>query len=191
MAYPSINPFIVTDEHYTAGVQPLQVVSHTLTDDGIFPNNARLPLLVYRQAVTLPSYDPAAVFETLFADHQWGSSWRNGIYGLHHYHSTAHEVLGVFHGHATVQFGGDQGVVLSLQAGDVVIIPAGVAHKNLGASRDFGVVGAYPRGQRWDVCYGKPGERPRAEQNIARVPMPGADPVYGSHGPLGDYWLSS
>jgi uncharacterized protein YjlB len=191
MAYPSTHPLIAADEHGTAGVQPPQVVSHTLTDDGIFPNNARLPLLVYRQAVTLPSYDPAAVFETLFADHQWGSSWRNGIYGFHHYHSTAHEVLGVFRGHATVQFGGDQGVVLSLQAGDVVIIPAGVAHKNLGASRDFGVVGAYPHGQRWDVCYGKPGERPRAEHNIARVPMPKADPVYGSHGPLGDYWLSS
>ena len=98
MAYPSLNPLIATDEHNTAGVQTPQVVSHTLTDDGIFPNNARLPLLVYRQAVTLPSSDPATVFETLFAEHQWGSSWRNGIYGFHHYHSTAHEVLGCFVG---------------------------------------------------------------------------------------------
>jgi uncharacterized protein YjlB len=188
MAYQTPNPFTSAAEPFADVVHPPQVISHTLTDDGMFPNNARLPLLVYREAVTLPQRDPAAVFETLFAAHQWEGAWRNGIYGFHHYHSTAHEVLGVFCGHATVQFGGDQGVVLSVQAGDVVIIPAGVAHKNLGASGDFGVVGAYPRGQRWDVCYGKPGERPQAEQNIARVPMPSADPVYGVHGPLGDTW---
>lgn len=191
MAYQPTNPVTSADEPGANVVQLPQVVSHTLTDDGIFPNNPRLPLLVYREAVILPRHDPAAIFEMLFAAHQWEGSWRNGIYGFYHYHSTAHEVLGVFRGHATVQFGGNQGVVLSVQAGDVVIIPAGVAHKNLGASRDFGVVGAYPCGQRWDVCYGKPGERPCAEQNIARVPMPDADPVYGSHGPLGDSWSGS
>jgi uncharacterized protein YjlB len=174
-----------------ARVQPLQVISHTLTDDGIFPNNAQLPLLVYRQAVILPPRDPASLFEARFTAHQWGSTWRNGIYGFHHYHSTAHEVLGVYRGQGTVLFGGEQGVELSLQAGDVVIIPAGVAHKNVGASRDFGVVGAYPRGQHWDVCYGKAGERPQADHNIARVSMPRADPVYGTHGPLDSYWLGS
>jgi uncharacterized protein YjlB len=169
-------------------LQPPQVMTHTLTDDGIFPNNAALPLLVYCDAVALPRRDPAALFETMFATHHWGSSWRNGIYGFHHYHSTAHEVLGVFRGHATVQFGGEQGLVWSVCSGDVVIIPAGVAHRNLGASRDFGVVGAYPSGQRWDVCYGKPGERPRADQNIARVPIPLADPIYGPQGPLVASW---
>jgi uncharacterized protein YjlB len=79
-------------------------------------------------------------------------------------------------------------VVLSVSAGDVVVIPAGVAHKNLGASRDFRVVGAYPLGQRWDMCYGEPGERPRADENIARVALPGADPVYGTTGPLIEHW---
>jgi uncharacterized protein YjlB len=179
---------VSTDAPFTATLKPPQVVTHTLTDDGVFPNNATLPLLVYRDAVRLSRHDPAALFETMFAAHQWGSSWRNGIYGFHHYHSTAHEVLGVFRGYATVQFGGEQGVILAVRSGDVVIIPTGVAHKNLGASRDFGVVGAYPDGQRWDVCYGKPGERPRADQNIARVPIPPADPVYGLHGPLVTYW---
>jgi uncharacterized protein YjlB len=167
---------------------PPQAVAYTLLDDGVFPNNARLPLLVYRQAVTLPAHDPAARFEAIFAARQWGNGWRNGIYPFHHYHSTAHEVLGVFRGHATVQFGGEQGICLSISGGDVVIIPAGVAHKNLGASRDLGVVGAYPRGQQWDICYGKPGERPRADHNIARVPLPSADPVYGTQEPLVTYW---
>ena len=150
VSHPTI-PLTSADVCSAAGVQSLQVISHTLTDDGIFPNNARLPLLVYREAVPLPPHDPAVRFETRFAAHQWGDAWRNGIYGFQHYHSTAHDVLGVFRGQATVLFGGEQGVVLSLQAGDVVIIPAGVAHKNVGSSRDFGVVGAYPRGQRWDV----------------------------------------
>ncbi len=156
-----------------------QIIAHTLTDDGVFPNNAQLPLLVYCDAVTLPAHDPAAGFEELFESHHWPPAWRYGVFGYHHYHSTAHEVLGIFRGHATIQFGGEQGVVLSVRKGDVVIIPAGVAHKNLECSRDFRAVGAYPAGQRPDTCYGKPGERPQADANIAQVPLPKADPVFG------------
>ena len=70
-----------------------------------------------------------------------------------------------------------------MNPGDVVIIPAGVGHKNLAASADFRVIGAYPRGQAWDICYGKPGERPRADQNIARVALPTADPLFGQRRP--------
>ena len=165
-----------------------RVVAHILWDDGIFPNHATLPLMVYRHAVRLTDPDPAAVFEVLFAAHQWGSSWRNGIYNVHHYHSTAHEVLGIYRGHARVQCGGEKGIVLSIRAGDVLVVPAGVAHKNLGSSHDFGVVGAYPKGQRWDTCYGKPDERPHADRNIAQVPLPPLDPVYGARGPLMSHW---
>ncbi|MGC9468435.1 MAG: cupin domain-containing protein [Anaerolineae bacterium] len=153
-----------------------------------FPNNDRLPALIYRQVVTLPDLDPAAVFEAIFRAHGWQGTWRNGIYGFHHYHSTAHEVLGVYQGHATVQLGGDQGITTQLTAGDVVVIPAGVAHKNLGSSVDFGVVGAYPSDQRWDMNYGRPDERPEADKNIAKVPTPSADPLYGDQGPLIEAW---
>ncbi len=73
--------------------------------------------------------------------------WRNGIYGFHHYHSTAHEVLGVYAGWTDVQFGGQAGIGVRLEKNDVVLIPAGVAHKNLAQSTGFGIVGAYPRGQ--------------------------------------------
>jgi uncharacterized protein YjlB len=47
-----------------------------------------------------------------------------------------------------------------------------VAHKNIESSDDFGVVGAYPEGQDWYMNYGKPGERPKADKNIARLPLP-------------------
>jgi uncharacterized protein YjlB len=170
--------------------QSPEVISQIVQDDGTFPNNAAVPLLVYQGAVTIAGRDPAAVFEELFSANQWGSSWRNGIFGFHHYHSTAHEVLGVYGGTAKVQLGGEQGAVFEIKAGDVIIIPAGVAHKNLGSSRDFRIVGAYPRGQSPDMCYGKPGERPEADQQIAGVTMPQADPVYGAQGGLREYWVT-
>jgi uncharacterized protein YjlB len=176
------------EDRSTGTVQPPQVVCETLEDDGTYPNNGALPLLAYRGAVQLPARDPAAAFEALFRANGWGGSWRDGVYGYHHYHSTAHEVLGVYGGTARVQLGGEAGVVVEVHAGDVVIIPAGVAHKNLGASADFRVVGAYPRGQRPDMNDGREGERPRADQNIADVATPAADPVYGVSGPLGEHW---
>src|SRR5437870_8580248 len=37
---------------------------------------------------------------------------------------------------------------LDVQSGDVIVIPAGVAHQKLDASSDFAVVGAYPDGDR-------------------------------------------
>jgi uncharacterized protein YjlB len=177
-----------SDARFTDLLRTPDVLAHSLKDDGTYPNNERLPLLAYQGALRLPERNPAGVFEALFGTNRWGRSWRNGVYGVHHYHSTAHEVLGVYSGTAQVQFGGEGGVVLSVSAGDVVVIPAGVAHKNLGASGDFRVVGAYPRGQRWDLCYGEPGERPGADRNIARVPLPEADPIYGPEGPLVEYW---
>jgi uncharacterized protein YjlB len=176
------------DDRFAGVIQPPHVVHHGLEDDGTYPNNERLPLLAYQGALNLPERDPAATIEALFAANAWGSSWRNGVYGFHHYHSTAHEVLGVYSGTATVQLGGENGVTLSVHPGDVVIIPAGVAHKNLGSSPDFRVVGAYPCGQRWDMNYGRAGERPGADRHIARVPRPEADPVYGAEGPLAEHW---
>jgi uncharacterized protein YjlB len=159
-----------------------------LADDGTIPNNADLPLLVYEDALKLPPDDPAGMIEALLATNHWNGSWRNGIYPYHHYHSTAHEVLVVFAGSATVQLGGERGIRQTIQPGDVIILPAGVGHKNLGHSADFAIVGAYPEGQRWDMCYGRPGERPEANQNISRVALPRCDPIFGVKGPLMDQW---
>ena len=79
-------------------------------------------------------------------------AWRNGIYAHHHYHSTAHEVLGIVAGSVRVRLGGESGKTVELRAGDVVVIPAGVAHKSEGASPDLLVVGAYPGGKSPDMC---------------------------------------
>ena len=84
------------------------VVARRLADDGAIPNNPELPLLVYRQAVDLPDGDPATVFEALFTANGWPAAWRNGIHPFHHFHSTAHEALGVYRGTATARFGGEE-----------------------------------------------------------------------------------
>lgn len=166
------------------------VETFMFADDGRIPNNPGLPLLVYPGALP-DSADRTSACRALFERNGWHGTWVNGVYTYHHYHSTAHEVLGVVAGSATVQFGGEQGEKLKMQAGDVVIIPAGVGHCNQGASADFRVVGAYPRGQDWDLCTGKPGERPGTLDNIRRVPLPQLDPVYDDRGPLLEYWRDS
>jgi uncharacterized protein YjlB len=177
------------DEHGLVDlVQKAQERVVHFSDDGLIPNNPKLPLVIYRRALKMQGRDAAGRIEELVAANEWGGTWRNGIYGYHHYHSTAHEVLLVYCGSAGVQLGGESGVVEQLETGDVLIIPAGVAHKNLGSSNDFAVIGAYPEGQEWDICYGKPEERLKADENIARVPLPKSDPVYGADGPLLRHW---
>lgn len=168
---------------------PNTMESFVLTDDGIFPNNRRLPLLVYRRVLNPDTPDLVAHVQTIFADNGWGGAWVDSIFDYHHYHSTSHEVLAICGGRANIRFGGEHGITLTLSAGDVVVIPAGVAHKNLGAGVDFVVVGAYPRGQEdYDLCRGRREERPEADKNIVNTSTPDSDPLYGADGPLTEHW---
>jgi uncharacterized protein YjlB len=165
------------------------IEGHALSDDGVIPNNKRLPLIVYRQALALdgPSSDPEQAFEALFRANGWGNAWVDGIYDFHHYHSTAHEVLGLAKGRAAVQFGGGQGPVVELESGDAVVIPAGVGHCLLDGA-DLVVVGAYPEGQDWDLCRATEADRAKALENIPWVPLPRLDPIFGDSGPLFALW---
>lgn len=159
-----------------------------ITDNGTFPNNNRLPVLVYTRALQLPPFDATLAVTSLFNQHRWSGCWVSGIYAYPHYHSTAHEALGVVSGEARLLLGGEGGTRIGVRPGDLLILPAGVAHECLSASGDFAVVGAYPAGQRPDLCTGAPGERPRVDRNIARVPLPAFDPLHGKGGPLHRYW---
>lgn len=169
-------------------IQKAHVVWHYFEDDGTFPNNPKLPLIVYKGALYLHPSESGDAIKKVFADHGWTNSWQDGIFDYHHYHSNTHEVLGVFCGKADVQLGGPEGKCVELVRGDVVVIPAGVAHKCLEASADFSVVGAYPEGQEYDMNYGKPEDRPSVDDNIKKVPLPLTDPVYGDDGPLVGKW---
>ena len=65
----------------------------TFADDGAFPNST-LPLLLYEQAL-LAGAAGAQEFEALFEANGWPAAWRASVFPYHHYHSTAHEALGV------------------------------------------------------------------------------------------------
>lgn len=159
--------------------------AHRFADDGRIPNSS-LPVLVYHGVDGVAA--GAASCEELFAGNGWGGSWRDGIFPFHHFHSTAHEVLGIAAGSAAVVLGGPSGTRFEVAPGDVLVLPAGTGHCNAGSSADLLVVGAYPRGQTWDLRRGDPAEHDEVVANIARVERPDADPVLGADGPLIELW---
>lgn len=157
-------------------------------DDGDIPNS-RFPLIVYEGAINPHSDDPAAAFEALFRRNHWGNGWRNGIYPFHHYHSTAHEVLGIAAGKATVRMGGEAGGrTRDVKAGDALLIPAGVGHKRLSSDAGLLVIGAYPAAQSPDLLREGAPDRDRVRARIAAVPFPETDPVTGATGPMWEAW---
>ena len=142
--------------------------------------NRRLPALIYR------GVQGAGTFDTLFTGSRWVGLWHNGIYDFDHYHSNAHEVLGVGQGSAKVQVGGDVGRAVEVGTGDVLVLPAGTGHRRISASSDLLVVGAYPPGQQhYDICRDR---SPEAELRISKVALPLTDPVFGADGPLLRLW---
>lgn len=157
--------------------------------DGEVPNNPRLPLVVYRQAVPSSRHGEAAAWlEQTFAANGWIDGWRNGIFPFRHFHTGTHEVLGIARGRATVEFGGAGGRTVSVAAGDVVVLPAGTSHRRIDASADLLVVGAYPRDSRIDQD--RPGEidMETARRAVAAVALPERDPVRGEAGAVMELW---
>lgn len=142
--------------------------------------NSRLPVLIYRGAL------PDGHFDALFQANGWRGIWHNGVYDFDHYHSNAHEALGVARGRAVLQLGGETGERVEIAAGDAIVLPAGTGHRRLDRSEDFLVVGAYPSGQEhYDICRTR---SPEAELRISKVRLPDSDPVRGQDGPLARLW---
>lgn len=166
----------------------MELMTSILDDDGAIPNSL-LPVMIYRQVYSGTDSKNPAVYEALFDENRWGGAWRNGLYSFHHYHSTAHEVLGIYSGWADVQLGGASGGSFHVETGDILVLPAGTGHKCLDHS-NLGIVGSYPNGQYPDMQYGKPGERPNVDVLIAQVPKPDVDPVLGLYGGIIEYWRS-
>jgi uncharacterized protein YjlB len=95
-------------------------------------------------------------------------------------------VLGIANGRARLCFGHEDNpdrVEEIVARGDVVVIPAGVAHRLMeDLEGGFQMVGCYPKGCGWDMNYGKEGE----EENIKGIETLKwfeKDPVYGDDGP--------
>ena len=59
-----------------AALRPRKPNVFRFSDDGIVPNNSKLPLILYRGPLrTADAPDPAALFEVLFERNGWKGSW--------------------------------------------------------------------------------------------------------------------
>jgi uncharacterized protein YjlB len=167
--------------------QPFAVETYFFEDTGKIPNNPSLPLIVYRDILDPQEEDAASALEEVFAANDWTNSWRDTIYDYDHFHTTAHEVLGIAEGSVSVRFGGAKGRELTLEKGDVVVSPAGVGHRRRSASKDLLVVGAYAQGHDYDMRESAKDDE-KIRRDIAALPHPKCDPVAGEDGPLLALW---
>ncbi|SJZ45281.1 Uncharacterized protein YjlB [Sediminibacterium ginsengisoli] len=156
----------------------METHTYQLQDNGIFPNST-LPVVHYRNAIELSFFRPAHQLGKLFNMNGWSNQQDGGIFTYHHYHSNTHEVIGVYKGKTFVLLGGENGKQIVVHKGDILVIPAGVAHRNMGREKDACCITAYPDGKDYDIHTGEAGERPAADQRIAAVDLPAADPLLG------------
>ncbi|WP_208560291.1 cupin domain-containing protein [Marinilactibacillus kalidii] len=158
-----------------------------------YPNNV-LPAMLYPDAfknIVEEHHAAEQVIERL-ARYQYTNAWVNGIFDYHHFHSNADEVLVCLAGEASVQLGGPSGKKVSFTQGDVLLLPPGMAHKRLKASKDFSIVGAYPNGQSFNT-YKKSDVKSKElfgkiKEEISHVAIPPLDPVQGDKGAIHTYW---
>ena len=143
------------------------------------------PLLIYRQVFTKTA-STADVERHLRSIGIVEPQWRYTMYSTDHFHSTSHEVLTIVSGRAKLCFGhmdSPDAVQEQAEKGDVILVPAGVSHRLIeDVTGDFQMVGSYPVGCSWDMCYGSEGERAK-NQGISELPWLSSDPVYGQDGP--------
>lgn len=150
------------------------------------PNNRKLPVVIYRNALQ-PGGDLVNGFETLFERNGWPPQWRDSVFDYHHFHSTAHEVLGVTAASAELIVGGPGGRVVRIEAGDALLLPAGTGHCLQSFANRFQVIGGYPAGQQWDIR--RNALTPDELRAMEALPFPATDPVDGTHGPVVEHWL--
>ncbi|MEM9779040.1 MAG: cupin domain-containing protein [Pseudomonadota bacterium] len=153
---------------------------HTARPTDRIPNS-RFPLLVHRGAV--PGGGAAEVLER-FQSNGWLNNWRYpGIYTYGHYHSTTHECLGCAAGWMEIVIFGKGGPKIRVEAGDVVVMPAGVSHEMVANSDDNLMIGGYPDGRDWDNIQDALVTREdfrAAAKRIMMLPIPDRDPVTGA-----------
>ncbi|UAY53197.1 cupin domain-containing protein [Ferruginibacter albus] len=165
------------------------IIEWHLEKNGNFPNSD-LPVLIYKDVFKLPrgKDNASEIIQAIFLRNGWSNTWRNGIYDFHHYHSNAHEALGISSGSANVILGGPNGKRLTVEKGDLLILPAGTGHKCTKHSADFVCIGAYPQGKNYDINHGTAEELKKALPRIEDLSLPKQDPVFGLEGFLKSYW---
>ncbi|KAF3391869.1 hypothetical protein EIK77_004175 [Talaromyces pinophilus] len=167
----------------------IKVSRHLIPAWRSFPNTSiqNKPLLIYHSAFD-KGVSASQVSDHLKKVDVVVPQWQYSMYKQTHFHSTTHEVLCVVSGRARLCFGGEENpgqVEPVVEAGDVMIVPAGVAHRLLeDQSGSFTMVGSYPKGKNWDMCYGAGDENEdEIRSAISQLDWFDQDPIYGRDGP--------
>ena len=186
-AFPKLFSAMTPSKAPLTVLQDLRVSSHQIPAFDLLPNTSiqKKPLLIYHSA--FHSSASASAIETHLSNVGVVSpQWRYTMYSQSHFHSATHEVLCVASGRARLCFGGEENperVEAELKKGDAIIVPAGVAHRMLkDDDGDFCMIGSYPTGKSWDMCYGKKGEEEKVK-GIQSLGWFSRDPIYGDQGP--------
>ncbi|KAI9842863.1 MAG: hypothetical protein M1837_006884 [Sclerophora amabilis] len=169
-------------------LEKLRVSRILIARHDLIPNTSiqRRPLFIYHSAFS--SATTASSIEAhLTATGVVTPQWRFTMYSTTHFHSTAHEVLCIARGRARLCFGGEDNPERFeplVEKGDVIVVPAGVGHRLLqDLDGGFEMVGSYPKGRLWDMCYGRTGEEEKVK-GIQDLGWFDRDPVYGGSGPV-------
>ncbi|PZQ45346.1 MAG: hypothetical protein DI551_07575 [Micavibrio aeruginosavorus] len=164
----------------------MKIETFMFESDKDIPNNPDLPVLVCWNAAT--SSRMAKYFESCFDQNGWAGIWTDTVYDYTHFHPNAHEVIGVSMGKGRIQIGGEKGRAFDLNAGDMLILPAGTGHRRIGQSPEFQAVGAYPWGQENYETARNAADMAGTLARIKEVELPRRDPLFGFDGPLLDHW---
>jgi uncharacterized protein YjlB len=165
-------------------MKSIKIVPFFFNHDGIIPNS-KLPVLIYKNVLSDAIQED---LEQTFKQNGWTNNWKDIILPYDHFHSTTHEVLGLLKGKARLMIGGKDGQEIIVETGDVIVIPAGVGHYSLDNSIDYQFVGGYPNGAAWDLKISLAENAATIMEEIAKIPLPNTDPIFGENGPLVDYW---
>ncbi|GLB19545.1 hypothetical protein AtubIFM61612_009452 [Aspergillus tubingensis] len=167
--------------------------------------NSKLPILVYRNALSDTS--PRNILN-IIEPNGWikGGQWKT--YKVPHFHTQCHECYGIIKGGSSYllgvgpkdpevdEQGHPYGMKLTVQKGDVFVLPAGICHASLDSWDDYEFIGLYPNGileatgHRFDMNYGlkSPEETTSLMRQSENVSIPPLDPLYGLDGPLPRLW---
>lgn len=158
-------------------------------EDRFIPNSPH-PLLVYRSFFDKESDACENWLRKKFINHKWFPFSGLQPFDVPCYYVNTHIVLGVCAGEAKWQLGGTLGLTMVIEKGDVLVIPAGVALRNLESSADFKISAAssldvIPKIRKEATSHLKDPGR------IADISIPETDPVLGTGDGLLTIWLQT
>ncbi|KAK1837965.1 cupin domain-containing protein [Colletotrichum chrysophilum] len=188
--------------------------------------NSDFPVLVYRGVLgTGDELDEDEVSEKL-QQYGWVKKGTWGTITLKHFHPNTHECYGshssfsldtfkvsltelhpgIFQGRSELVFGeggsdpAGSGVRCWVRPGDVVVVPAGVAHASVAdekaapGEKEYRYVGVYPEeSPQWRSEMGRKPlqEKQGLVEEVEGVGLPRMDPLYGVDGPLIKIWKAA